>query len=773
VETLEQTTYDVPGAEKGANGLLILHRILPGWDDGPVAVMRSRIYAPLVQQFVQASRWGFFWGAILASAIVAGLCLTLLRWTVRPLYDLSMSLDHEETRFLQRYKKQDNEYGHIARLIERFFEQKRSLITEVYERGKAEEALRTERDQAQLYLDTAGVLMTVIDGHGHIQLVNRQGCRILGYEPGELVGRNVFDACLPPGEGEEARTEFENILRSGDISSRSFEAVVITKTGERRTLSFQSALLPAGGGKGRLLVSGEDVTEQLAAQESLEFMQYAIDKAAEAVYWILPDAAFYYVNESACKCLGYTRDELLGMRVMDIDPEMDDECWAQHWQEVYQRRSFTIESAHKTKSGETFPVEVTVNFIELNDKQFNIAFVRDITGRKAAEAEKERLEEHVRQVQKIESIGWLAGGVAHDFNNLLSPIIGYSDLILERTEQGDPLRDEMSQIKMAAERGAILTRQLLAFGRRQMLDMKNQQLNEVVLAFEKMLCRIIGEDIELVFNPQPGLWDIRADAGQLEQVLMNLAANARDAMPGGGKISIATSNEIMDEERIEGRPMKPGSYVTLTFSDTGYGIDEAHLGRIFEPFFTTKPADKGSGLGLAMVYGIIKQHGAFIWVSSQPGEGSVFRIHFPAVFDTPVELAAPVPTVVKKVGGEETILVVEDEEPVRNLVVEILRINGYNVLSASNPVEAITLSEEYAGQIDLLLSDVIMPQMNGKELYHRLAFCRPDIKILYMSGYTGDTVLSYGIMDVGLQFLQKPFTLQALTQKVRQVLDSA
>ena len=387
-------------------------------------------------------------------------------------------------------------------------------------------------------------------------------------------------------------------------------------------------------------------------------------------------------------------------------------------------------------------------------------------------AEHRRLEEQFRQAQKMEAVGRLAGGVAHDFGNVLTAIHGFADLLRLQLDPADPRCRYVDGITKAAERAVGLTRQLLAFSHQQELAPEVLDLNAVVADMDEMLRRLIGEDIELVTVLQPDLGPVKADRGQLEQVIMNLAVNARDAMAMGGRLTIETANADLDVAYVrQHAAVRPGSYVLLAVSDTGCGMDAATQARIFEPFFTTKEPEKGTGLGLSTVYGIVKQSGGHVWVYSEPGRGATFKIYLPLVEDT-VTVGAPHPMPTESRGGSETILLVEDEEQVRNLVREVLQANGYRVLEASRGGEALRLGEEHAGPIDLLLTDVVMPGMSGREVAERLATRRSHIQVLFMSGYTDAAIVHHGVLEEGVVLLQKPFTSQVLTRTIRQVLDT-
>jgi len=393
--------------------------------------------------------------------------------------------------------------------------------------------------------------------------------------------------------------------------------------------------------------------------------------------------------------------------------------------------------------------------------------------RKRAEEALRQSEERLRQAQKMEAVGRLAGGVAHDFNNLLTVIISYSDLLLEDLGSDDPKRDDVDQIRKAAEGAAALTRQLLAFSRQQVLEPKVLDVNATVVSTEKLLKRLIGEDVQLATSLAPDLGRVKVDPGQVEQIIMNLAVNARDAMPRGGRMTIETANVDMDEIYVRSHaPARPGRYVMLALSDTGIGMDEQTKARIFEPFFTTKDPGKGTGLGLATVYGIVKQSGGFIWVYSEPGHGTSFKLYLPRVDEPAEPVAAPIP-MTGPGRGTETVLLVEDAASVRMVTRQVLERYGYAVLEAPNGDTALRLAAKHHGPIHLLLTDVIMPGLSGRQLAEQLKQLRPDMKVLYASGYAGNAIVHHGMLESGIAYLQKPFTPETLGRRVRQVLDSS
>ncbi|MFQ5719787.1 MAG: PAS domain S-box protein, partial [Acidobacteriota bacterium] len=423
------------------------------------------------------------------------------------------------------------------------------------------------------------------------------------------------------------------------------------------------------------------------------------------------------------------------------------------------------------REGHEFPVELVIWPVRLGDGYSFNAFVRDISERRRVEAERDLMTAQLRQSQKLEAVGRLAGGVAHDFNNLLTVIIGCNDLMLETLEQNHPLHTDAEEIQTAAQRAASLTRQLLAFSRRQVFKPRVLDLNDVASGMQAMLERLIGEHVQLESIPDPELGYVKADPGQFEQVLMNVVLNARDAMPQGGKITIETANVHLDKTRTDGyTDIRPGHYVVLAVSDTGCGIDAETRAHLFDPFFTTKEVGQGTGLGLATVYGIIKQSGGEILVSSEPGRGTTFTIYLPRV-EMAAVAAHPVEASGVPASGSETVLLVEDEDGVRALARRSLQQNGYNVLEAGQGSEALSIDEQHDGPIHLLVTDVVMPQISGPELAECLASSRPDMKVLYMSGYPDDAVIHHGLLDDGTEnFLPKPFTPRILASKVREVL---
>ncbi|HKI24990.1 MAG TPA: ATP-binding protein [Candidatus Sulfotelmatobacter sp.] len=476
------------------------------------------------------------------------------------------------------------------------------------------------------------------------------------------------------------------------------------------------------------------------------------------------------VNPALVETLGYSSaNELIGQHIYSLYADTD------RWFDLADFfRSATpfkgLGAEWKRKNGSTTAVRVSGRSVT-NGRESGVVFelfTEDVTERRV-------LEQQLRQSQKMEAVGRLAGGIAHDFNNLLMVISGYSEFLLERLGAEPQLRGPAQEIASAAERASSLTRQLLAFSRKQMLAPRIVNLNDVAGENLKMLTRMIGEDIDLVMVPGQNLWAVRADAGQIDQVIMNLAVNARDAMPSGGKLTIETSNVTLDEDYVRiHAPLRPGEYVMIAISDTGAGMDAETQSHIFEPFFTTK-GTKGTGLGLSTVYGIIKQSGGYIWVYSELDKGTTFKIYLPRVVaagEPAAQVVEPV-EISKAEPGTETILVVEDEANLRYLARQFLEKQGYKVIEAADGAVAMQIAVAHEGMIHLLLTDVIMPGMNGRELAQRISEIRPNIKILYMSGYTENVVGHNGMLDAGVRLLQKPFNLRDLRSKVREVLDAS
>ena len=520
-----------------------------------------------------------------------------------------------------------------------------------------------------------------------------------------------------------------------------------------------------------------EVAERKLAEEALrdsEGRYRLLFESNPFPMWVYDTEAltFLAVNDAAIHHYGYSSEEFLAMTIKDIRPAEDVPALLDNIAKLSGGPRESGVWRHQTKDGSTINVEITSYPLSFTGRPAALVLANDITERKRAEDALHRSEAQLRQALKMEAIGKLAGGVAHDFNNLLTAINGHSEMCLRRLTPEDPLYRHVDGIRRTGDRAAALTRQLLAFSRKQILQPQVIDLNHIVVELSKMLQRLIGEDIDLLMGLEADLGKVKADPNQLEQVLMNLCVNARDAMPKGGKLTVETSNVQLGEE-FAGQHLSapPGNYVMLAVSDTGCGMDALTQARIFEPFFTTKEVGKGTGLGLATVYGIVKQSGGSVWVYSEVGRGSTFKIYFPAV-EGKVEKIKVDAEVFELAAGIETVLLVEDEEVVREMAMEILRECGYHVLQAEDGANALQLARQYPGEIHLMLTDVVMPRMSGRELAEQLTPLRPDIRVLYMSGYTDDAIVHHGVLDEGTAFIGKPFSMQALARKVRETLDA-
>jgi len=526
-----------------------------------------------------------------------------------------------------------------------------------------------------------------------------------------------------------------------------------------------------------LVVSHRSLSILAMLRDSEERFRAMFDSAAIGTGVLDLEGRVVTSNRALEQMLGYSKDELASLTAAELTHPEDRTRELELFGELAEgrREEYRLEKRCLAKGGEVVWGHHTVSLVRdaFTKPKFAIAMLEDITPRKQAEEERLRLESQLRQAQKMEAVGQLAGGVAHDFNNLLTAIRGYSEFALNRLGDGhDVLRKDIEEIAKSADRASSLTRQLLAFSRKQLLQPRILQLNDVVSEVDKMLRRLIGEDIEVVTVFGRALGRVKADPGQIEQVLVNLVVNARDAMPEGGKLTIETSNVDMDEELSETHEgLAPGRYVMLAVRDTGHGIDAVTKSRLFEPFFTTKEQGKGTGLGLATVYGIVKQSGGYVAVESEPGRGAAFKV-FLHRLEAGVEEVERIVIEEERPRGSETVLLVEDEEVVRNLVREILEGNGYSVIEARNGAEALDLGRNFAAPIHLLVTDVVMPKMSGKELAERLVTIHRETRVLYMSGYTDGAIGHHGVLDPHTELLQKPFTFDALAQKVRKVLDA-
>jgi len=632
------------------------------------------------------------------------------------------------------------------------------------ERKRSEEELRASEAHYRAILENIGDAVFVTDSAGRFIDVNPRACELTGYARADLLPLTLADT-YPPAQREQARARLRNVA-AGNV--RFYERQLLRKDGSLCTVEVSARALPDG----KLLATLRDVTERRSNEEALRESEARFRQLAENIR-----EAFFVVD-------------IQEQRTVYISPTWS-EIWGRPLSDGYARPEAWIEAVHPEDRPRVIAGRQQLARGEPNIDVFRVVrpdgSVRWVRGR-AFPIRNERgevyriagvseditelklTEQQLVQAQKMEAVGRLAGGVAHDFNNLLTVIMSYADLLAEEFAEGSHERADLAEIRKAGAQAASLTNQLLAFSRQQMLEPIVLDLNELLSDVRKMLQRVIGEDIELALRLAPETGNVRADPGRLQQVVMNLAVNSRDAMPTGGKLTIETAKVELDQEYADAhQAVAAGSYVMMAVTDSGIGMDAETQVRVFEPFFTTKEMGRGTGLGLSTVYGIVKQSGGYIWLYSEPGKGTTFKIYLPHV-DAPTEDVIP-RDVTSTLSGTETILLVEDDAMMRPLVEGILQRRGYRVLTAEHAEAALALADQHVGPIHLLLTDVVMPGASGRELATRLAKTRPETGVLYMSGYTDDAIVRHGLLERGLNYLQKPFTPGILAQKLRQVLD--
>lgn len=598
--------------------------------------------------------------------------------------------------------------------------------------------------------------------HGLVEYVLRMGDPLLTTP--ELLAQLQAQGELEP-EASLAHPPLQWLVVPLQVNHHRFGALVVKNYSEATRLRDRDREVLTQISR-QLSATLENKRNEQALRRSEVRYRSLVQTAVYGMYRSSLDGRFLDVNPALIGMLGYNS----ALEVLNLDPGQDIFIDPREYSSLVAEFKRTgrvdgFEARWKRQDGATITVRISGRAVATEDQPAEVleAVAEDITERRL-------LEDQFRQAQKMEAVGRLSGGIAHDFNNLLGVIIGYGEILQEGLPAGHPLRRSADEVLAAGRRAAGLTRQLLAFSRQQVLEPR--VLNSIVGDMESMLRRLIGEDVDLTSKLDPRLGTTKADPGQLEQVIMNLAVNARDAMPQGGKLIIETANTEMDELFVKRYPypVQPGLYVRLTVSDTGTGMDPATQARIFEPFFTTKAKGQGTGLGLSMVYGVVKQSGGYIDVYSETGLGTTFKIYLPRVDEAAVPVS-PEASIAKTLRGTETVLLVEDEAALRDLTSSVLQACGYTVLEAKNGGEALDISQHHEGQIHLLLTDVVMPGISGRVLADQLLQLRPQIKVVYMSGYTGQTVGAHGILDPGSLFLQKPFTREALGLKLRSALD--
>ena len=621
-----------------------------------------------------------------------------------------------------------------------------------------------------LISENAADMIAVVDMEGKRIYNSLSYQKALGYSPEELQASSSFEQ-IHPDDRERVKESTEDARRSG--IGKTLEYRLRHKNGTWLVLeSTSSVIRNTKGEPEKLVIVNRDVTERKRAEEALRRSEAGfrsvVEDAPYGIYRASTTGKFLQVNPALRKMLGYeAAEDLLGR---DLASEIFRHTGDYQRLIEFLTRTDEIKDVEvEWKRRDGTPITVRCSGRRVNDENgapaYLEVFAEDVT-------EKRVLERQLRMAQKMEAIGRLSGGIAHDFNNLLGVIIGYSRVLRKALANNAALCEHAVEIEKAGQRAASLTKQLLAFSRQQVLTPAVLNLNTLASDMEKMLPRLLGEDVEVSLTLDPDLGNVKADQSQIEQVIMNLAVNARDAMPMGGKLKIQTANMELDQAYTWNHPgSKVGSYVMLAVTDTGTGMDAGTLTHIFEPFFTTKERGKGTGLGLATVYGVVKQSNGYIWVDSAPGKGASFQIYLPrhvgepAVDEQKVDLG-------EKLGGSESILLVEDAEPLRKLAQTFLAAAGFHVLSAASGEDALEVAARHGGTFDLLLTDVVMPGMNGRVLAEQLLPRQPGMKVLYMSGYTDSFIAGHGVLDPGgAQLLHKPFTEEVLIRKVREVLD--
>ena len=651
---------------------------------------------------------------------------------------------------------------------------------------------RLQQDPAEALLrlrkavETSGEVIFMTEPDGMISYVNPEFTRVYGYSAGEVVGRTTPRIL----KGGTLQSEHYEKFWTRILNRESVRGTFVNKTRDGRLVDIEGSANPILDDRGVIigfLAIQRDITarrrDEAALQKREEWFRALIENASDVITVLTGAGEFEYVSPSVKRVLGYDAETLVGRRVAEfVHPdEVRDVVAAVQDAQSAPGGYISKELRFKDRAGEWRHLEaVGRRVVDESGATRVIVNARDVTDRKHAEeaqsrslAEHRALEDQFRQAQKMEAVGRLAGGVAHDFNNLLTAILGYTDLLHDDLRGDAPAQERLQEVRFAAERAAALTRQLLAFSRKQPLHLNVLDLNEVVASTGNMLRRLLGEDVSLVTLLGPDLGRVKADRGQIEQVLMNLAVNARDAMPEGGQLTIGTADRVVEEATYPAdRSMRPGPYVTLTVTDTGTGMDAETKSHLFEPFFTTKERGKGTGLGLATVYGIVKQNRGHVWVDSEPGRGSSFRIFLPRTDELP-DAYAPERVRPSIPAGREIVLLAEDDDNVRKMARTALNRRGYTVLTASSGEEALRVARDHPGAIDILITDMVMPGMNGVRLVERVTELRPGIKVLYTSGYTDSHVLTEALRLKPGAFLPKPFTPDLLERAVRRCLDGS
>ncbi|MGD8960396.1 MAG: PAS domain S-box protein [Desulfobacteraceae bacterium] len=649
-----------------------------------------------------------------------------------------------------------------------------SIIDDITERKRVEEALARSEAFQRAMIACSPVALYSIDPQGNVLTWNASAERIFGWKADEVLGRPL------PIVPDDKQAEFAR-LRGLLMAGRNFSNLqLVRRKRDGSPVDCSLSTAPIRDDDGAVIgIMGavEDVTERKRAEESLraseQRFRVLVESAPDGVF-VQTGGNFSYLNRAAARLLGAAApEELIGRPVLDrLHPDFRQAVSERmHRLNRKQTTAPRQEEVFLRLDGSPVHVEVTAVPIHFAGSDGALVFARDTTEIIQARLQQSHLKEQLHQAQKLESVGRLAGGVAHDFNNLLSVILGFSEMVLEDVGRDHPHHDPLRAIHEAAQRARDLTRQLLAFSRKQLLEIKIVDINRVVAGFKRLLERLLGEDIavELALAAQP--LTVKADAAQLEQVLMNLAVNARDAMPEGGTLTIETAAAALDNADNPDKPgLTPGDYAAIRVRDTGCGMQPDILSRIFEPFFTTKDKEKGTGLGLATTYGIVKQHEGGIWAHSEPGGGTTFEVYLPLCSEPAAAVAVQTAQHADDVAGAATVLVVEDNAAVRRLAVDILKRGGYRVINSDSVEEAVRRAAEHDGPLQLVLTDVVMPGMKGPEVYARICAHHPEAKVLYMSGYTQEVIANGGALKDKVAFIQKPFSVVGLLEKIGQLL---
>jgi two-component system cell cycle sensor histidine kinase/response regulator CckA len=626
--------------------------------------------------------------------------------------------------------------------------------------------LRGSEERIHLLIDgVKDYAILLLDLNGNIQTWTSEAERIAGYTGEEIIGRPCSELFTQDDtDSGQLQQELQQATEHGKVDVEGWR---VRKDGSRFWANGSLSALYHGDGRVRGFAKIiRDMTER---HRTAQLLQSVMNHTLDGIISIDERGTIALFSRAAERIFNYLASEVVGRNVKMLMPEpyhSEHDRYLTNYLRTGEAKIIGIgrEVQGRKKDGATFPLDLAVTEFEFEKHRLFLGIVRDISTQKA-------LAEQLRQAQKMEGIGQLAAGVAHDFNNLLTAIGGRCYLVLGKLTAENPLRREIEIIQGAAERAAKLTHQLLAFSRKQILEPRVLDLNATVTGIEALLRRMIREDIEIVPVLDPAAGHVKADAGQIEQVLLNLAVNASDAMPDGGRLTLETGNLTLDGAYAQMHAgVEPGPYVMLSVSDTGHGMTAETQARIFEPFFTTKEVGKGTGLGLATVYGIVKQSGGHITVDSEVGLGTAFKLYLPRVEETPKIEGPERPAEVSRRGGSETVLLVEDDEPLRTLAREILSVQGYTVLEAATPSDALRLADAHMGPIHILLTDVVMPQMNGRQVADHVLAARPSLKVLFMSGYTDAAIVQHGVLEPGTHFLRKPFTPDGLTRKISEVL---